>query len=117
MEIKIHKKEENQLAELLSDAVLIDTAEKGLELLGNLYYQGFDHVALYTHNLSSAFFDLSTGLAGEVLQKFSNYKVNLSIIGDFSYYNSHSLNDFIRECNRGKHISFVGSLNEALEKL
>lgn len=117
MEIKVHPMGKNQLAELLSDSILINTAEEGLELLGNLYFQGFDNVVVYRHNLSSAFFDLSSGLAGEVLQKFSNYKVRLNIVGDFSQYNSKSLNDFIRECNRGKHIAFVGSLNEALEKL
>jgi len=30
------------------------------------------------------FFDLSTGLAGEILQKFVNYHVKIAIVGDFS---------------------------------
>ncbi len=43
------------------------------------------------------FFDLSTRLAGEILQKFINYHVKIAIIGDFSIYTSKSLKDFIYE--------------------
>ncbi|MCK7528774.1 MAG: DUF4180 domain-containing protein [Ignavibacteriales bacterium] len=31
----------------------------------------------------SDFFDLKTGIAGEILQKFSTYNVRLAILGDF----------------------------------
>ena len=39
--------------------------------------------------LSAAFFDLRTGLAGEVLQKFTNYRARLAIlVADDSAYGS-----------------------------
>jgi hypothetical protein len=63
------------------------------------------------------FFDLKSGLAGEILQKFSNYRVKLALAGDFSEIRSKSLKDFIRECNRGKTIFFVNSINDALSRL
>nr|WP_280739939.1 DUF4180 domain-containing protein [Pedobacter borealis] len=56
-------------------------------------------------------------MAGEILQKFSNYRVSLAIIGDFSPYQSKSIKDFIYESNKGKHINFLGSAAEALTKL
>ena len=63
------------------------------------------------------FFDLSTGVAGEILQKFVNYRVKLAIVGDFSVDTSKSLRDYIRECNRGRDICFVPSRQEALDRL
>jgi len=40
-------------------------------------------------DLSADFFDLRTGLAGEVLQKFTNYRARLAIIvADASAYGS-----------------------------
>jgi hypothetical protein len=67
--------------------------------------------------LHTDFFQLKTGLAGDILQKFSNYKVKLAIIGDFSKYESRSLSDFIRECNKGNMIFFLDSMNSAMMRL
>lgn len=68
-------------------------------------------------SLPAEFFDLRTGIAGEMLQKFSNYGVKLAIVGDFSGVKSQSLKAFIRECNRGRHIFFVQNKDQAIEKL
>jgi hypothetical protein len=56
-------------------------------------------------------------MAGEILQKFSNYRMRLAIVGDFSEYKSKSLRDFIRESNRTGTINFVGTIDEALLRL
>ena len=63
------------------------------------------------------FFVLSTGVAGEVAQKFVNYKMRFAIIGDFSGYTSKSLQDFIYESNKGKHLFFVANEDEAIARL
>jgi len=60
---------------------------------------------------------LKTGLAGEILQKFSNYYVELAIVGDFSKYSSKNLQDFIYESNKVGRINFVSSVEEAKEAL
>ncbi len=60
---------------------------------------------------------MSTGIAGDILQKFVNYSKKLAIIGDFSIYTSHSLKDFIYESNQGNQIFFVADEQEAIEKL
>lgn len=67
--------------------------------------------------ISEDFFRLSSGIAGEVLQKFINYRTKLAIIGDFSKYTSKPLHDFIYECNKGDDIFFVDNLEQAVEKL
>lgn len=63
------------------------------------------------------FFDLSTGLAGDILQKFSTYQFSVAIVGDFSSYQSASLHSFIRESNRGGGIFFARTQAEAVSFL
>ncbi len=105
------------IVEVISEDVIIKTAQDGLDLLGDAYYQGYDKMILHMKNITSSFFDLKNGLAGEVLQKFSNYRVRLVVVGDFSKFDSKSLNDFIRESNNGKHINFLQSRDEAIHRL
>ncbi len=75
MNIEIHQSGETKIAEVISDDVLINDAEQGLQLLVDLYYQGFDKVIVHEKNITPEFFDLKTRLAGEVLQKFSNFYI------------------------------------------
>lgn len=117
MDIKPHYIDNTNIAELTSDDTLISKDEDGLELLANLYYQGFDRIIIYERNITPDFFDLKNGMAGEILQKFSTYRVRLAIVGDFSKFKSKSLNDFMYESNKGRHISFVSSITEALKIL
>ncbi|ARC28011.1 DUF4180 domain-containing protein [Bacillus toyonensis] len=67
--------------------------------------------------ISEDFFDLKTRLAGDILQKFINYKVKIAIVGDFSMYTSKSLKDFIYECNKGNNIFYLATEQQAIEKL
>ncbi|MFM9950038.1 MAG: DUF4180 domain-containing protein [Saprospiraceae bacterium] len=117
MKIEIHQINDQQIAEVVSETSVIATTQDGLDLLGNLYFQGFDKIILHEKNITPDFFDLKTGIAGEILQKFSNYRVRLAIVGDFSAYPGQSIRDFIFESNKRKHINFVGSITEAVERL
>ncbi|MNK25810.1 hypothetical protein D3C87_441380 [compost metagenome] len=117
MHIQPHTINDIQIAEVISDELIIQTAEDGLDLLGNVYYQGFDRMIVYEKNLTPTFFDLKNGLAGEILQKFSNYRIRLAIVGDFSAHTSKSITDFIYESNNGKQVNFLETLADALEKL
>jgi len=117
MKIKAHNKNDTKIAEVVSDDLVIKTAEDGLELLGNLYYQGFDKIIIQVKSITPEFFDLKNGMAGEILQKFSNYRVRLAIVGDFTPYSGKSINDFIYESNKNGQINFVSSTGEALNIL
>ena len=117
MEIISHQISGLKIAEVNSNILVINNNQDGLELLVNLYYQDFDRIILHEKNITPEFFDLKSGMAGEILQKFSTYRVSLSIVGDFSKYQSNSLHDFIYESNKGKLISFVSYLSDAITKL
>jgi|SRR5690606_34975514 len=117
MEIETYNTKNAKIAEIITDDIVLRTTEDGLDLLGNLYYQGFDIIILHEKNITPDFFNLRTKIAGDILQKFSQYKMPLAIVGDFSKFKSKSLNDFIFESNKGKQINFVSSISEALNSL
>lgn len=115
MIIKSHNINNIKVAEVISDEVIIQSVQDGLDLMGDIYYQGFDKVMIYEKDITPDFFDLKTKIAGEILQKFSNYRIGLAIICDFSKYESKSMKDFIFESNKTGHINFVETLEDALE--
>lgn len=117
MKIETHHINETKIAEVISEVNIINKTEDGLDLLGNLYYQGFDKIIIHEKNITPDFFDLKSGIAGEILQKFSTYRIRLAIVGNFSKYASKSLNDFIFESNKGRHINFVSTCSEAIKNL
>ncbi|WP_346317136.1 DUF4180 domain-containing protein [Chitinophaga sp. YIM B06452] len=117
MTIKTHRAGHTSIAELISDEMIVRTVDDGLDLLGNLFFQGFDKVIIHGKNITPGFFDLKTGIAGDILQKFTNYRVRLAIVGDFAEVPGKSLRDFIFESNKGKQVNFVNSAAEAIETL
>ena len=112
MKIENHNIDNAKAAEIISDNIVINGIEDGLDLLGNLYYQGFDMIIIHEKNITPDFFDLKNGIAGEILQKFSNYRMRLAIVGDFTKYTGKSIKDFIYESDKGKQVVFVSSLSE-----
>lgn len=118
MNFKEHTIDGTRIIEILSDEIIINDEQDALDIMANIDYQlNSRRIILYKNNLNRDFFELKTGVAGNILQKFSNYKVRLAIIGDFSEYNSNSLRDFIYESNKSKLISFTADLETALESL
>ncbi|HWV31423.1 MAG TPA: DUF4180 domain-containing protein [Dyadobacter sp.] len=117
MNIQIHQHNETAIAEVTSDQILIHTPDDGLQLMADLYYQGYGAIILHKHHITPHFFDLKTGIAGEILQKFTTYRVRLAIVGDFAHDESKSLRDFIFESNKGRQVNFVPSVEEALGRL
>ncbi|MGY3214065.1 DUF4180 domain-containing protein [Mucilaginibacter sp. HD30] len=105
------------IIEIIVDGLVINNLEDGTDLVGDVYYQGYEKLIIYKDNIAPDFFDLKTKLAGEILQKFSNYRVRLVILGDFSKVESKSLQDFIRESNKGKLVNFLSSREEAIGRL
>jgi hypothetical protein len=94
------------------DGPPIATANDALELIGATF-RGAEVVALPAARLDERFFSLSTGVAGEVVQKFTTYKVLLAIVGDVSSYlaASSALRAFVHESNQAGHVWFVPDLD------
>jgi hypothetical protein len=117
MNLHLHQLDNTKIAELLSEDVLIQTAQDALDLMMDIYYQHIDRITLHKKNITPTFFDLKNGIAGDILQKFSNYRMRLAIVGTFEGYTKKSITDFIYESNQVGQINFVSSVEEALERL
>jgi len=118
--MKITKVETNgvHIAIVISNEILIEDVQSALDLMATVHYEaGCDRIIINKSLISERFFDLKTRLAGEILQKFTNYRVKVAIVGDFSVYSSQSLKDFIYESNNGNAIFFLPTEQQAIEKL
>lgn len=78
-----------------------------------------DWVAIPTTRLTPDFWRLSTRLAGEVIQKFVNYRAGLAVVGDISaeVAASGALRDFVYESNKGRSVWFVADTAELERQL
>ncbi|HEY3951396.1 DUF4180 domain-containing protein [Phenylobacterium sp.] len=82
-------------------------------LIGELFGAGgVALVAIPLSRLGPDFLRLSSGVAGEVLQKLVNYRFQVAILGDTAQAQAASgpLRDFVRESNRGRTVWFADDL-------
>jgi len=76
-----------------------------------------DTLVLDREDFNPAFFDLKSGLAGEILQKVSNYRKRLVVLGEFDGLGGSALRDFIYESNRTGQVVFAPDLAAAVKLL
>ena len=118
MEINIVEKDDVRIAIVEGEESAIRDSETALELIANVFYEHeCSRIVIYKSTISEDFFNLSTGVAGDIAQKFTNYRCHVTIVGDYSKYTSASLQAFIYECNRGNVLYFTDSIAEAIERL
>ncbi|WP_058303038.1 DUF4180 domain-containing protein [Gorillibacterium timonense] len=117
MTYPIDQKNESKVTLVSQSDYRIDTVRDALDLIANVRFQGSGKMLLRKEQLSEDFFELRTKLAGEIVQKLTNYQMKAAIVGDFHGYESKSLRDFIYECNKGSQILFKSTEAEALEAL
>ena len=99
------------------EKIITDT-QSALDLMMTARYEGgAEKLVIDKNAVSEDFFILSTGMAGEILQKFTNYHVKAAFFGDFTQYTSKPLRDFIYESNQGTSVFFVPTQEEAVRRL
>jgi Domain of unknown function (DUF4180) len=92
---------------------------EALDAIGATWGHEVAAVAIPISRLPPGFLDLSTGVAGEYLQKMVQYRVVIAIVGDISAEVGHSepLAAFVRESNRGRHVWFVDTVDDVHARL
>jgi hypothetical protein len=90
-----------------------------VDLVGAAWDRNAAWIVVPIGRLDPDFFQLSTRIAGEIIQKFVNYRLRLAILGDMSRQvtESSALRDFVREANRGDQVWFVANLEELDKRL
>lgn len=97
----------------------LTTARDATDLIGEAMSEAAQVIVIPVSRLAEEFFQLRTGQAGEILQKFVNYRMQVVILGDIAAHvaASKALHDFVYESNRGRHIWFLASREELAARL
>ena len=91
-----------------------------VQLIARAHYEHqAEWVAFTPVQLGDEFFELRTGRAGAIAQKFVDYRMGLAVVGDIAsrIAGSTSLADWVRESNRGRNLLFAADLGELTEQL
>ncbi|MEU1602009.1 DUF4180 domain-containing protein [Micromonospora matsumotoense] len=101
------------------DGPKICGGDDATDVIGAALGHGVELVVLPVRRLAVEFFTLRTGVAGEVVQKFVNYRLRLAVVGDISGHvtRSTALRDFVVEADRGRQLWFVDTPAELEERL
>ncbi|EJL29213.1 hypothetical protein PMI01_03374 [Caulobacter sp. AP07] len=91
----------------------LDSDRAASDFLSAAWSDDAHWLAIPLERLGPGFLDLSTRLAGEVIQKFTNYRMAVAFIGDITPWTeaSQSLAAFVAESNRGATVWFVPDLS------
>ena len=115
--VAIQSQSEKPLVASCSSIQFIHTAQDFLELLAWGNEHDTNYFMLDDFNFVPEFYDLKTGLAGEVLQKLSNYCARLAIVGTFGMVAGDRFRELMAESNKGSQVHFARSRDEAISWL
>jgi hypothetical protein len=115
------------LLETLHDTPVLVFAGEGPKLdvrsvndfLSEAWARDVHWLAIPLERLGPGFLDLKTRIAGEVIQKFTNYRLSVAFVGEIAPWTqaSKSLRDFVYESNRGRTVWFVRDMVELERRL
>src|SRR6187549_232083 len=89
------------------------------DVIGDAFSVDARTVVIPVERLDAAFFDLRTGVAGDIVQAFVNYQLRLVVLGSLppAAMTSSSFGGFVGEANRGTQVWFVETAAELDQRL
>jgi len=108
-----------RIFECAAEGPPLKTERDAVDLIGATMGAEAEWTIVPVVRLDAEFFLLRTGVAGAFLQKFVTYAKRVAIVGAIptEFMHSSALQDFIKECNRGRQIWFVNSSDELRQRL
>jgi hypothetical protein len=106
------------VAEGRPDVPLMAGADDAVRLLEACFSAGARAALLYAENLPAAFFDLSTGQAGAILQKLRTYGVRLAVVSPPGRVRTSArFGEMVAEESRGPYFGLFDTRDAACEWL
>lgn len=101
------------------EGIPLDTEGVATELIGEAISLRSEIVVIPAERMTDDFFELSTGVAGEITQKFANYRIRLAVIGDIEarLAANESLGSWVAEANRGTEVWFCPTFDDFIVRL
>ena len=91
--------------------IFIDSLESISDTIGKCY--GADGLLLTEQDVSPEFFNLHSGLAGELFQKVTNYQIKLAVVLEDSSRYGDRVSELVYEHRHHLRIRFFSSEDEA----
>ena len=103
-----------RVLECAADETRLRTYNDAVEIVGKSFENRSTLIVIPVECLDDDFFQLKTRIAGELVQKFVQYRRRLVIVGDISRHlaESSALRAFVLEANRGKEVWFLAAREE-----
>ena len=116
---KFYELHDVRVLECVFDGSKLQTYNDTVDLIGKSFENLATLIVIPVECLDDEFFQLKTRIAGELIQKFVQYRRRLVIVGDISRYlaESSALRAFVNESNRGKEVWFLAKLDELNQRL
>lgn len=119
MTAEVHEIERHRC--LLADAEgpVVRDADGARSLIQEAMTHRASVIVVPVSRLDPAFFQLRSGLAGEVLQKAANYGLKFAVVGDISVHvaASNALRDLVVESKRSSTFFFFPDMDGLTERL
>lgn len=98
---------------------LFDIKRHVNQLITQAWAQSVSTIVIPVDCLPEEFFQLRSGVAVAMSQRLVNYRITIAFVGDFAgrVLDSQPFADFIRDCNRGRWVWFVGDMPMLLARL
>ena len=91
----------------------IRTEQNALDLISACFENDTNFLLIQAQALADDFFQLRTGLAGSVLQKFINYKIKVAVVMTDQQRVKGKFKEFITEANKGNSVRVFSNKEEA----
>lgn len=93
--------------------------QDALDAIGEAWGSDASTIVVPVERFEAGFFDLRTGVLGELTQKFSNYRIRLIVLGDVTAHvaASTAFRDYVRETNAGDQVWFVADEAELAARM
>ncbi len=113
MNYRVVKKNNKKYIECISVDKQLYSERDVLDFIGICVENDIYKLVLHGGMLSEDFFNLKTGLAGMVLQKFINYHVKVAVILENEEKFNDRFREMIMESNKGNHFRTFKNIGDA----
>lgn len=117
MEFTVHDLQGQRFVEGAPGQPLMGRVEDVVTVLEACFDNAAERLLLYSENLTEHFFDLSSGEAGEILQKLRNYRIRLAIVRAPTLQLSSRFGELMEDERRGSYFRLFDERAAAQEWL
>lgn len=101
------------------DGPPLAVGQDALDAIGDAWGSNASTIVVPAERFDPRFYELRTGVLGELTQKFVNYRIRLVVLGDITAHTqaSDAFRDYVRETNAGDQVWFVADDAELAARL